>query len=368
MKVLGITAHRAEEIAEPMAQMDAETFVLTIDPPAGLLAQVVETVRAVRTAMVEHDPDVVLLDAYETIGLVTVLLGLRYRTPVVCRLVGDRWREYSDEKIHRAKADRDYPALGRYYLSMAINRLLFRLADGFVVVSTELKSVVERRVGCPPERVHVVHVPLDPATMDGTTQEARRRLGIDERRVVLTVTNLKYEGKLRGVRQILDGIRPLLEERDDVAYVVAGGGRYHEALERDIEDSVGDSTAREHIYTPGFYDEIDDLYAAADVFAYVSYIDGYPNVILEAQASANPVVANAAHGIVEQIEAGETGVFVNPERPEEIEATVRALLDDDDRRDELGGAARTAVAERNHPEVIGADLEAALRSIRRHAR
>ena len=365
--MLGITAHRAEEISGPMGNMNAETFVVSIEPRAGYLAQLVETTRSVREAMVTYQPDIVLLDAYETIGIVTVLLGMWYRTPVACRLVGNRWQEYREEKIHRAKAEQDYAALARYYVSMAMNRLLFRLVDGFVVVSTELKSVVEERTGCPPERVHVVHVPIDPAAMNGVAQNARQRLDIDEQWIVLTVTNLKYSGKLNGVRQILDGIRPLLEERDDVAYVVAGGGQYHPTLERHIKDAFDGSTAREHIYTPGFYDEIDDLYAAADVFAYVSYIDGYPNVVLEAQAAENPVVANAAHGIVEQVKSGETGVFVDPRKPEEIETAVRSLLDDEDRRTELGRAARAVLRERNHPEVIGTRLEDALRQIRQSA-
>ena len=67
-----------------------------------------------------------------------------------------------------------------------------------------------------------------------------------------------------------------------------------------------------------------DLYALADVFVYVSDLDGYPNVVLEAQTAGVPVVANDAHGMCDQITDGETGYLVDPEARRALFDRVRA--------------------------------------------
>jgi glycosyltransferase involved in cell wall biosynthesis len=237
MKVLAITTHRPEEVLEPISHMDTENVVLNVETTGGGVPPVWKIVTTVRNAILTHDPDIVLLDAYETIGVVTSLLCLRYRVPVVCRLVGNKWREYSEEFYTRAKDDGNYAELGQYYISMAMNRVTFALASGFVVVSTELKQVAQDQTSCPPERIRVVPVSIDPETMNGSSETARRRMGIDEERVLLTVTNLNYRGKMQGVKRILDEIQPILDERSDVAYVVAGGGRRHADVQEYVEKS-----------------------------------------------------------------------------------------------------------------------------------
>jgi glycosyltransferase involved in cell wall biosynthesis len=67
--------------------------------------------------------------------------------------------------------------------------------------------------------------------------------------------------------------------------------------------------------------------------------------------------------MVEQIESGETGILIDPSNLGELETAVRSLLDDEAKRTEIGQTARMEVTRRNHPEVIGSQLEEALRQI-----
>jgi len=102
--------------------------------------------------------------------------------------------------------------------------------------------------------------------------------------VFLTVTNLTYLKKYEGVETVVRGIVSVLAENEGTAYVVAGDGPYHGDLNELIDR------------------EIDE---------YVSHLDGYPNAVLEAQQAGLPVVANAAFGMVEQVEDGETGCLLD---------------------------------------------------------
>ena len=93
-------------------------------------------------------------------------------------------------------------------------------------------------------------------------------------------------------------------------------------------------------------------FAAADVIAAPSVrddsgnVDGLPNVVLEALASATPLVATPAGGIASAVDHDRTGVLVPERDPEALAAAIAALLESPSRRRMLGDAARADVIAR----------------------
>jgi len=157
---------------------------------------------------------------------------------------------------------------------------------------------------------------------------------------VLTVTNLRYEEKLRGVQTVLAGLDPLFEEYPDTTYRVAGGGRHLPTL----REHVGDSEHADSVDVLGFREDVPDLLARADLFAYVSYLDSLAMTVLEAQAAGLPVVAGDAGGIPEAV--GEAGVVCEP-TPDGVTGAVRALRDDSGRLAALAERSRDRMATYN---------------------
>jgi glycosyltransferase involved in cell wall biosynthesis len=145
--------------------------------------------------------------------------------------------------------------------------------------------------------------------------------------------------------------------------VVAGDGLYFDALQRYVDEQVDDDPLRRRIHLLGFVNDVAGLYASADVFAYVSHIDAYPNVVIEAQASGLPVVSSSGYGIDEQIDDGETGVLVDPLDPTTLAQAIEHLVSDPDERRRIGDAAATTVAERNDPDSLGPQMQTALDEI-----
>lgn len=337
--------------------MDGAT-VVTIDETAGRLARASETFRRVDAALRAQDPDVVLLDCFEIPGVVTVLLARRHDVPVVARLVGDFWEGYRNAMPDSVRSLSDATRYAVSGGSLLLNQFVFRQAAGFVTVSTELQSAVRANTGSSPDRIGVVPVPFttDPL-QTGSATRGRETLGVDEKQVLLTVTNLQFREKRRGVATAVSELRPLLQREDDLAYVVAGDGRHHGPLLDDIDDLVDDPAVRDRIYAPGFVDDVADLYALADVFVYVSYRDGYPNAVLEAQTAQLPVVANDAHGMRDQITDGETGYLVDPTASGALRERVGYLLQCPEDRQRIGASARARVLRDNAPSTVSARME-----------
>ena len=364
IRVLAVTAHRPAEAVNSVREMDTETEILVLDDSASLISRARETIHRTNRMIKSHDPDILLLDCYEVMGFLTTLLALWYGVPTVGRVVGDTWRGLDEEGAQPAWRNGEYKKWARYRLSLILDEFIFASAVGFVAVSRELRDVIHRRTGCPRDRIGVVPVPVTNDTWgNGSEAEARRITTVDQDRVLLTVTNLKFRPKYEGVKTMVNELQSLLEENPDLAYVIAGDGSYHADLQRYLDETVDDPAVRKRFYTPGFVDDVADLYSMADIFVYVSYRDGYPNVVLEAQTAGLAVVANDAYGMSEQITNGETGYLVDPDEPGMIRKQVEELIINPDVRDRLGNAARERVLRENTPDAVSRQLQTFLVSV-----
>jgi glycosyltransferase involved in cell wall biosynthesis len=95
--------------------------------------------------------------------------------------------------------------------------------------------------------------------------------------------------------------------------------------------------------------------SAVDLLALPSYDEGQPRAVLEGLAMARPVVASAVGGVPELIQHGVNGLLVPPgDRAAFVEA-LKALLDDDALRAQLG--------QRGRQSVMRFDIEDGLRRL-----
>ena len=85
-------------------------------------------------------------------------------------------------------------------------------------------------------------------------------------------------------------------------------------------------------------------YQSADVFCLPSWEEGFPLVLLQAMASGLPVVATDATGAGDIVTDGVEGVIVKPGDRDALTAALSGLIEDPDRRQSMGGDARSRVA------------------------
>lgn len=358
MKILGFTDLRRRELEQPLEAVAAEETIIAVDPELSFFQRMVVQIRD-GLWETESSPDLILLyNGSGILGIIAVFFSWYYSAPVIIRVNGDIFRQHR-EKVVEYRHRGEYLKMVLYASQLGVTRMTFGRASGFLVVSQELREIVQAKTGCPESRIAVVHNPVPDVETD-SEETLPVRTGPHHECIVLTVTNLNFRGKFEGAKDIIDSIAPRLPENSE--YIIAGDGMYQQQLETYIETTV-DFATRERIHTPGYIEDVDPLYAAADIFVYVSYLDGYPNVVLEAQAAGLPVVANSAHGMVEQIVDGRTGILVDPDQKSAIDSAVLSLIADRSRRRELGAAARRQVHQHNAPERIGREMMTAIGEI-----
>jgi glycosyltransferase involved in cell wall biosynthesis len=173
------------------------------------------------------------------------------------------------------------------------------------------------------------------AAADGASLRAELRAG-EGRKVVACVSRLAPE---KGIDVL---IRAMARVGRDALLLLAGDGPDVEAC-RALAASLG---LADHVRFLGLRDDVERVYAAADVVVMPSLWDeAFGLVVVEAMAAGRPVVVTASGAMPEMVADGR-GVVV-PKRDEVAMAgAIGRLLDDEALRARMGQVARAHVIER----------------------
>jgi glycosyltransferase involved in cell wall biosynthesis len=228
-----------------------------------------------------------------------------------------------------------------------------------IAVSRDMASRVVD-LGIPRARVLAQHNGVDGATFalrDKT--EARRRLGVEHAGpIIVYVGNVKI-GK--GIKVLVDAMAPLAQQhgRGDALLCVVGSGEADaEIAARVRELGLGRSV---RLCGRQLHTDVPWWMSACDLFCLPSYMEGCPNVVLEALASGRGVVASQVGGIPELVTDGKNGVLVPPRDPQALAAGLAAALgrawDPEAQRASVEYLSHDAVAEAYHQVLAEALAE-----------
>ena len=147
--------------------------------------------------------------------------------------------------------------------------------------------------------------------------------------------------------------------RGDARFMVIGGPdafmpEYAEEL-RFLAEQLG---LRDVVTFLGDRSDVPRLMSGLDAFVWLSRGEGMPHVIAEAGAACLPVVATRDNGSEEQILDGVTGLFVPPECPSAVAATLQRLVEHPRLRARLGRNLRRKVEREYSAEVLSRRWEA----------
>lgn len=225
-------------------------------------------------------------------------------------------------------------------------RLALRLSHRLVTGAPRMAEYYGREFGVPPAKILVV--PNDIALARFRDQPDRRAaragLGLSAHTpVILFVHRLAPRKGAHHILPIAELVRTAVP---DVVFLVAGTGPLHEALGADVKARGLAGTVR--LVGPIPNRHIANYYAAADVLLMPSDEEGFPRVLLEAQAMGVPFVASDVGGVLDMVTPRQAE-FVVPRRMIEAFADgVTRLLKDP--------ALRAALAEEGSRNVARFDV------------
>lgn len=171
--------------------------------------------------------------------------------------------------------------------------------------------------------------------------DVRKRLGLPSNAAVVG-----FVGRLtrdKGVPELIAAFDHVLKAAPDTRLLLVGWfDDSEDALSQDLRAYID---RHPRIVRTGFVADTAPYYRAMDVMVLPTWREGFPNVVLEAAATAIPVIATLATGSRDAVLPEVTGLLIPPGYPEAITEAVLQLLRDPERRRRMGTAARARVSE-----------------------
>jgi len=237
---------------------------------------------------------------------------------------------------------------------------VYNAGDGLIV---QCQGLIDywRSIGMIDVPIHVINRPIDVRNFNRPLGTDPFKPGFARGHRLLVVCR---HAKEKAIDELLEVFAHyILPYVPEASLTLVGDGPHHEEYKAHAVrlgvahrcDFVGERPQR----------DLPSYYGHADLFVYTSMIETFGQVISEALWMGLPVVAkNDNMGVAHQVKHGKNGLLIEPgsEGQEQLGATVRQLLSDQNQRRALADAAAKRQREVSAPEVVYSQYEAAYAS------
>ena len=234
----------------------------------------------------------------------------------------------------------------------AIERELAKRTDALVAVAPWVRDdLLALGIGRP-EQWHVVPVGVDlepSLSLRPDQREARASLGLPLEGPVLGCIGRRVP--IEDHATFFQAARRVADLHPSTTFLFAGDPGLGEQLMTTARRLLGERAA----FMEGVYD-LPAFYAACDVIALTSKLEGTPITSVEASAAGKPVVATRAGEVREAVRDGNTGWLVTPGDAWALAANITALLEDPAGARRLGEEGAIWVRDRFGQELLADDL------------
>jgi glycosyltransferase involved in cell wall biosynthesis len=186
------------------------------------------------------------------------------------------------------------------------------------------------------------------------TSDVRERLGLGKDALVLG-----FVGRLtrdKGLPELVEAFEGIAAKEPRAHLLLVG---WFDAAEDAVDEAVrARIEGNSRIHRTGFVEDTAPYYRAMDVLVLPTWREGFPNVVLEAEATGIPVITTISTGSRDSVVPEVTGLLIPPGYPKAIEEAALKLLGDEYRRRRMGDAARAWVQEHySDRDVLGRTAE-----------
>jgi len=217
---------------------------------------------------------------------------------------------------HRGDA-LDEPLRNKVYFWL--QRFTVFRADFLIAVSNDIREALVKSLGADPRKISIIPCGVDTELFHPLDKARKQKeLGIPENsKVVLFIGELT---KRKGVDLLLKCAERIREAH----FIFIGEGE----VKANYENCYFVGPKPNHV--------LPKWINIADIFALPSRSEGTPVVVLEALSCGIPVVASKVGGIPDLIHDGVTGYLVEPEDVDMFEKRLRELLENPEKRRQMG--------------------------------
>jgi glycosyltransferase involved in cell wall biosynthesis len=230
-----------------------------------------------------------------------------------------------------------------------VERCLVRSVDAFIYIS-EAVAELYGSLGVPQNKGHVIYNPVNVGAFESVNpgDVLRSEFGLDNQTHL--ISNVGRLDWWKGHDYFLQAMAKVVQSYPNTKALIVGTPDMRhssQAYYQRLQKLVTDLRLSEHVVFTGFRTDIPDIMAASDIVVHsASEPEPFGRVIVEAMASARPVIATAAGGVLEIIEDQVDGLLVPPQDDATMAEAIEHLLQNKGEAEVMGQRARQSVKKR----------------------
>lgn len=203
---------------------------------------------------------------------------------------------------------------------LLLDGILSRLSTKIIVVSETVKKKFKKYPQGVQDKIFTIYNGVDLMEFNPSRNgdRLREKLGLGNEPVVGIVGRLNPD---KGHKYFIEAASQIPLK---CKFLIVGDG----PLRKELEAEVKRTDISERVIFTGFRSDISEIMAAIDVFVLTSEKEHFGRVLIEAMASAKPVVAFDAGAVGEIVVDGENGFLVPPKNTQILAQRITYLLND----------------------------------------
>jgi len=281
----------------------------------------------------DFKPDVILVDRQRHFAKI----ALKYKIPLIIHLRGNIWKEIKWAKETTYKSFFKKIALNVW---ISITKETFDKSFSIIPICRHLEKIVKDHY--PNKKTRIMYSGISPEIW--YPKEGMK--------LKHPCVGLLQGAVIWGKAQEMLVLEKVLKSMPDVMFYWAGDGPYRNKI-LPVLEKYDNFKWLGNLQYP---DKVREYFTEIDVYALVSGIDMSPLTLQEAQLMKKPVVATNVGGIPELIENNETGFLVEKGNSEELIEKLSLLINDKEKRKEMGANGRKFVEENFSWEKIAKEF------------
>ena len=270
----------------------------------------------------DFKPDIILVDRQRHFAKV----ALKYKIPLIIHLRGNIWEEIRWAKETKYKSFLKKIALNVW---ISISKETFEKSFSIFPICKYLEKIVNRNY--PNKKTAVMYLGNNPEKWYPSKGMKLKH----------PCVGLLQGAVIWGKTQEMLILEKVLKSMPNVMFYWAGDGPYRDKILPNLEKYDNFKWLGSLQYP----DKIREYLTEIDVYTLVSGIDMSPSTLQEAQLMKKPVVATNVGGVPELMKNNETGFLVEKGNSEELINKLSILIDDKEKREEMGNKGRKFVEE-----------------------
>lgn len=230
-------------------------------------------------------------------------------------------------------------------------RIFGRASVIYVLANTFQQTLVDW--GIDNSRVQVITTMFDGQQFDGVV---RKR--VDDNVQLLFLSRFVKE---KGIYELFTAFNRMRKSFPALRLIMAGDGPEMKAM----HEWVNNAGLENYVSFTGYVRDKKkaQVLVDADIFVLPSYSEGCPVSLLEAMAAGLPVVSSDVGGVSNVIVPDKNGFLLDEATPEKIEAAIRNLLEDSDKRVRMSENNRAIAWKNYEASIVSGGIEKTYRRL-----